>query len=204
MKIFFSQGCPYAQRTRALLTLLKQPFEEREIDLASKPDDFKKLSVTGRVPLLEDDGFVLYESSVINGYLAEHFAWKSAFSDDVKQRALEHLAMKQFDDTLVPLFFKGLRDPGAYTKDDVWQREVEAISRTVTKSKPESLPGIHMATHWQRWNWVAPKSPLVEKIRVTPLGAFLDEAAQLPAVLATTPDREATTKLILEKFGPKA
>ena len=27
MRLFFADGCPYAQRTRALLTLLEKPFE---------------------------------------------------------------------------------------------------------------------------------------------------------------------------------
>ncbi len=86
MKIYFSTGCPYAQRTRALLTILNVPFESKEIDLANKPPEFLKISPTGKVPLIDDAGFILYESQIINEYLAERFIWKNALSTDVHQR----------------------------------------------------------------------------------------------------------------------
>ena len=155
------------------------------------------------VPLIEDDGFVLYESQVINEYLAERFEWKTAFSADLRQRARERLAMKQFDDSVVPLFFKTLKDPSAIEATPNWEREIDSIAHTVKSSKPDSLLGIHMATHWLRFGWVAPGSKLVEKINTSGLGAFLDQAVALPQVQQTVPDREKTTRMMLEKFGPK-
>ena len=202
MKIFFAPGCPYAQRARAMLTLLDQKFEPHEIDLAHKPAEFTALSPTGKVPLLEDEGFVLYESQVINEYLAERFGWKDAFSPELHQRARERLAMKQFDETVVPLFFKALKDPSVADSTPNWQREVQALGETAKKSKPASLLGLHMATHWQRMTWVAPQSAVVKALRES-LGEFLDAAAALPAVVSTAPDRESTVKMMLERFGPR-
>lgn len=204
MRLFHLAACPYAQRTRALLAIINQQYEDVEIDAANKPADFLALSPTGKVPLLDDEGFVLYESQIINEYLAERFGWASAFSGDVKQRARERLAMKQFDEVLVPTFFAGLRDPGAYGRSASWEREVDFAAGTVVRTQPLSLLGLHMATHWQRMTWVSPESPLILRARSNALGSFLDAAAALPTVVSTAPERESTVRLLLARFGPSA
>lgn len=63
--------CPYVQR--AVITLLEKhaPFERTNIDFSAIPDWFKKLSPLGKVPLLQVDGEVLFESAVICEYLDE-------------------------------------------------------------------------------------------------------------------------------------
>jgi hypothetical protein len=201
--MFSAEGCPYAHRSRALLTLLAQPFELREIDLKAKPADFLALSPTGAVPMVEDDGFLLYESAVINEYLAERFAWADAFSPNLQQRARERLAMKRFDEVLVPLFFRAFKDSAALEATPNWQREVEQLGITAAKSKPISLLGFHVATHWLRFTWVAPQSPLVVALEKA-AGAFLAQAVAHPAIVQTSPDREHTTRILRERFGPKA
>jgi len=47
------------------------PFERVDIDLANKPDWFLKLSPLGKVPVLQADDDVLFESQVIAEYLDE-------------------------------------------------------------------------------------------------------------------------------------
>jgi glutathione S-transferase len=201
MRLFSTSGCPYAQRTRALLRVLDQPYELSEVDLANKSADFLSRSPTGAVPLLDDDGFVLFESAVINEYLAEKFAWKDAFSPDVKQRARQRLAMKRYDDVLVPLFFRALKDPSATTTHATWKREVAFFAEVVNSgAAPRSLLGLHVATHWQRMTWVRPEAEVAQALRAA-CGAFLDAAAALPEIVASAPEREATVKLILAKFG---
>ena len=51
----------------------KIAFEVTEIDLKHKPDWFLKISPYGKVPVLQHDAHVLYESSIINEYLDEVF-----------------------------------------------------------------------------------------------------------------------------------
>jgi glutathione S-transferase len=67
--------CPYVQRAAILLAEKGVEFERVNIDLASKPDWFLKLSPLGKVPVLvvEQDGReeVLFESAVIAEYLDE-------------------------------------------------------------------------------------------------------------------------------------
>ncbi|TBR44202.1 glutathione S-transferase family protein [Marinomonas agarivorans] len=64
--------CPYVQRS--VITLLEKniDFKRTDIDLAHKPDWFKQLSPTGKVPLLKlDNNQTIFESAVICEYLDE-------------------------------------------------------------------------------------------------------------------------------------
>ncbi|MBL4740594.1 MAG: glutathione S-transferase family protein [Sneathiella sp.] len=63
--------CPYVQR--AVIVLLEKNIEHKRtyIDLANKPDWFQSLSPLGRVPLLQTQETVLFESQVIAEYLDE-------------------------------------------------------------------------------------------------------------------------------------
>lgn len=63
--------CPFVQRSVIVLKEKDIPFTIEYIDLANKPDWFLQLSPTGKVPLLQVDGHVLFESAVIMEYLDE-------------------------------------------------------------------------------------------------------------------------------------
>lgn len=63
--------CPYVQRVAIALEEKGAAYERVSVDLADKPDWFKALSPTGKVPLLDVDGHAIFESSVILEYLEE-------------------------------------------------------------------------------------------------------------------------------------
>lgn len=67
--------CPYAQRAAIALTEKALPFERIDIDLANKPDWFKKISPLGKVPLLKvshaEIAEILFESAVILEFLED-------------------------------------------------------------------------------------------------------------------------------------
>ena len=63
--------CPYVQRSVIALELKKQSYEIKYIDLSNKPEWFLKISPLGKVPVLQVDDEVIFESSVINEYLDE-------------------------------------------------------------------------------------------------------------------------------------
>ncbi|GLQ17656.1 glutathione S-transferase family protein [Maritalea porphyrae] len=63
--------CPYVQRALIVLAEKNVPFERVDIDLANKPDWFLELSPLGKVPVLQADDNVLFESQVIAEYLDE-------------------------------------------------------------------------------------------------------------------------------------
>lgn len=66
--------CPYVQRSVIVLEEKGITYQRTNIDLANKPDWFKQLSPTGKVPLLilsDDKKTILFESAVICEYLDE-------------------------------------------------------------------------------------------------------------------------------------
>lgn len=61
--------------SRVLVTILEEelPYEVILIDIAKgdqKSEGYKKLQPFGKVPVLDDDGFVIFESRAICKYLA--------------------------------------------------------------------------------------------------------------------------------------
>ena len=66
--------CPYVQRAAIVLKEKNVAFERIDVDLASKPDWFLRLSPLGKTPALSVGGEVLFESAVICEYLDETHA----------------------------------------------------------------------------------------------------------------------------------
>lgn len=91
--------CPYVQRAVIALLEKNAPFERTDIDLANRPDWFKRLSPLGKVPLLEVDGEVIFESAVICEYLDETIAPR-LHPEDALQRA-RHRAWIEFGSTIL-------------------------------------------------------------------------------------------------------
>jgi len=83
--------CPYVQRASIVLDEKGVPFARINVDLANKPDWFRRLSPLGRVPLLkvQDEAgseVTLFESAVILEFLEETLP-EPLHPDDPLQRA---------------------------------------------------------------------------------------------------------------------
>ncbi len=174
--IFSSAGCPFAHRTRALLKHLNEPFELREVDLDDRDPELLELSPTGKVPFLVDGDLTLFESAVINDYLAEKLGFQGAYSDDLERRALQRLVMRRWDDIVVQAFYRTLR-------------------------RAENLAAFHVATHWVRMDWLREFTRLPALIDEHPaLRRWLDQAVELPAVQRTAPNREETVERYRRRY----
>jgi glutathione S-transferase len=86
--------CPYVQRAAIVLTEKGLAFERRDIDLGHKPAWFRKLSPTGKTPMLLVDGHALFESAAICEYLDET-ALRRLHPANALQRA-RHRAWMEF------------------------------------------------------------------------------------------------------------
>lgn len=95
--------CPYVQRAMILLLEKNADFRISYVDLANKPEWFLKISPLGKVPLLQVDQTVLFESSVICEYIDETHG-EILHPSDPLQRA-QHRAWMEYSSVLLGLFY---------------------------------------------------------------------------------------------------
>ena len=86
-------GSPSSSNSRKVHWALEElgvPYTYQSVDLfkrEQKAPDFLKLNVNGRVPVIDDDGFVLHESNAILWYVADKFGRGVIVPEDVRERA---------------------------------------------------------------------------------------------------------------------
>ena len=191
--------CPFAQRTRALLQHLGVDYRLETVDLDDRDPEFLKQTPTGRVPLLVDGTRKLYESSVINEYLADAHGFAEAFADDPYLRARERLAMAQWDAVVLPAFYDSRRDAASFdaARRKTVAAELDEMVKTVfeTNRRQGGLLAFHCAPFWVRMLWLRRDTPLAELIaeRIE-LRKWLDGAAALPAIQDTLPDPDLVAR----------
>jgi glutathione S-transferase len=197
LTLYAIPGCPFAQRTEALLRRLGVPVEVRAVDPRNKSPEFLAIAPNGKTPVLVDGPLVLNESFVVNEYLAEKLQWAHAHASDPGLRARERLAMLQFDEVFVPQFYAAARSgslPAADTLGTV-RNLLRELERTILAVDGcDNLIGIHCAVHWVRMRWLmgarsTPVAPLVAEHPA--LQSWLDAATQLEAVQSTLPARQS-------------
>jgi len=71
--LYDAPRCPYCARVRIVLAEKDVEHEVVEIDLRDRPVWIYEKNATGRVPVIEEDGWTLPESAVIMEYLEERY-----------------------------------------------------------------------------------------------------------------------------------
>jgi glutathione S-transferase len=91
MKLYNANLSPNALRVRAVANELAIPLEIIEIDLRkgeNKTPSYLAINPNGKVPVLVDGDFVLWESRAIDAYLASLRPAAGLYPGDAKQRAV--------------------------------------------------------------------------------------------------------------------
>jgi glutathione S-transferase len=91
MKLYNANLSPNALRVRAVAADLGLALEIVDVDLRkgeTKTEAFLAMNPNGKVPVLVDGDFVLWESRAINGYLASLKPERGLYPDDPKRRAI--------------------------------------------------------------------------------------------------------------------
>jgi glutathione S-transferase len=84
------KSSPNCQRVKVVLAEKNLPYETIPVDLRKqeqKTPEFLKLNPYGKVPVLLDEGTVLYESCIINEYLNEKYPNPPLMPADLGKRA---------------------------------------------------------------------------------------------------------------------
>ena len=71
--LYDADRCPFCARVRIVLAEKGLAYETVVIDLDNRPDWLYEKNPVGKVPVLEEDGFVLPESAVIMEYLDDRY-----------------------------------------------------------------------------------------------------------------------------------
>jgi glutathione S-transferase len=86
-------GSPYSSNARKVHWLLEETgatYRYESIDLFAgqqKSPDYLRMNPNGRVPTIDDDGFILWESNAILWYLADKLGRGKVVPEDVRTRA---------------------------------------------------------------------------------------------------------------------
>jgi glutathione S-transferase len=104
IKLYDFKSSPNCQRVKIVLAEKNLPYEIVPVDLRAqeqKTPEYLKLNPYGKVPVLTDDGTVLYESCIINEYLDEKYPSPPLMPKDpakkAKGRILIDYGMAHFD-----------------------------------------------------------------------------------------------------------
>src|ERR687886_303068 len=100
LTLYDAARCPYCARVRIVLAEKRVEYEVVAIDLDDRPDWLYEKNPLGKVPVLEEDGWVLPESAVIMEYLEERYPEPALLPADPAERALVRLWIERFDDLL--------------------------------------------------------------------------------------------------------
>ena len=111
--LYDADRCPYCARVRIVLAEKGIEYEKVEIDLDDRPAWIYEKNPLGRVPILEEDAFVLPESAVIDEYLEERYPEPPLWPVDPAERALGRLLVFRFDALSRPYYALRRGEPAA-------------------------------------------------------------------------------------------
>lgn len=105
MTLYDAPRCPFCARVRIVLAEKSIPYETVTIDLGNRPRWLVERNPPhGRVPVLEEDGWVLPESAVIDEYLEERYPEPPLLPAEATERAAVRLLVFRFDDLGDPYY----------------------------------------------------------------------------------------------------
>lgn len=122
----------YSRRVRIALLEKEIPFEPVELDMAArahKQPEYLALNPYGRVPTLEDDGFVLYESAAILFYLEATRPSPALLPPDARGRARVDLHVRLCDGQM-GRYVGTVIFPKRFLPPDRWDRPAMDAART--------------------------------------------------------------------------
>jgi glutathione S-transferase len=131
--LYVGSGSPYAWRAWLALEHKRLPYELRVMSFSGgdlKTPAFAALNPRRKVPVLDDGGFVMYESAAIVDYLGDEYrdAGAPLFPADVRGRALVRRKIREADE-YVAQSMERLVDDVLFTKPEHWDEAKIAKAR---------------------------------------------------------------------------
>ena len=125
--LYNAARCPYAARARIVLAEKGIEFEVVEIDLSDRPAWLYEKNPAGRVPVIEEEGWVLPESVVIMEFLEERYPEPPLLTADPADRAAARLLVFRDRDFTDPYYAFRRGEDGAREELDAALGRFEAL-----------------------------------------------------------------------------
>jgi glutathione S-transferase len=125
--LYDADRCPYCARVRIALAEKGIEYETVEVDLDDRPAWIYEKNPLGRVPVLEEDTFVLAESAVIDEYLDDRYPEPPLWPADPAERSLGRMLVFRFDELSRPYYALRRGEDGAAGRLDVALGELDAL-----------------------------------------------------------------------------
>ena len=116
--LYDADRCPYCARVRIALAEKGIEYETVEVDLDDRPAWIYEKNPLGRVPVLEEDTFLLAESAVIDEYLDDRYPDPPLWPADPADRALGRMLVFRFDELSRPYYAIRRDEDGARERLD--------------------------------------------------------------------------------------
>jgi glutathione S-transferase len=164
--LYDADRCPYCARVRIVLAEKGIEHEVVAIDLSDRPAWLYEKNPLGKVPVIEEDAFVLPESPVIMEYLEERFPEPALLPRDPAARALARLQVERFDDLLGDDYYAFRRGE----PNRLWERLVALdlghqafvdIAYLPWVVRARHLLGVELPPHLDEWLARAAERPSV-------------------------------------------
>ncbi len=126
LTLYDAARCPYCARVRIVLAEKDVEYESVEIDLTDRPAWIYEKNSTGRVPVVEEDGWLLPESAVIMEFLDERYPEPPLLAADAADRALARLWIFRHDDFTKPYYALRRGEDGAAARLDAELGKLDA------------------------------------------------------------------------------
>jgi glutathione S-transferase len=175
--LYDADRCPYCARVRIALAEKGVEYETVVIDLQNRPDWLYEKNPVGKVPVIEEDTFVLPESEVIMEYLEERYPEPALLPADPAARARVRLAIQRFDVDLGDAYYAFRRG-----EDDAADRLAHCLA-VMDAAVPE-LPFEYGLADIAYVPWLIRLRHLLGVELPDRLAGRLDELAERPSVAA--------------------
>jgi glutathione S-transferase len=125
--LYDADRCPYCARVRIVLAEKRIEYETVAIDLDDRPAWIYEKNPFGRVPVIEEDTFVLAESAVIDEYLEDRYPEPALWPADPADRALGRMLVFRFDELSRPYYALRRGEEGAAEHFDEALAELDGL-----------------------------------------------------------------------------
>ena len=128
---------PSTNSRKVRIALLEKglEFERVNVDLSKreqKNPEYLKIHPFGQIPALDDEGFVIYDSTVINEYLEDEYPYPSLMPSDSEGRARARL-MEDFRDTHFNPYFVHLLQETRKPEGERDEQRIQNAKAEITK-----------------------------------------------------------------------